>query len=249
LGAGARPRDALEALLAEDDGAGYRQVAVVDAAGEVAVHTGAGCIREAGHLEEDGWSVQANMMASTGVWTGMAEGFRSAEGSLARRLVAALDAGESAGGDIRGRQSAALLVVPAVGEPWRRVCDLRVEDHPEPLVELRRLLDLREAYDLAAEGDELAGKGRHPDAGERYRRAAQLAPGNEELLFWAGLALADAGDVDGGSSHVNHAIAAHPGWRELLARLDPELAPGAERVRAALGIERARGSAPQQAGE
>ena len=240
LAAGARPRDALESLLAEDGGAGYRQVAVVDAAGEVAVHTGEGCIPEAGHMEGGGFSAQANMMSSAGVWPAIAETFATVEGSLARRLLTALDAGEAAGGDVRGRQSAALLVVPAVGEPWRRAVDLRVEDHPEPLAELRRLLRLREAYDLATEADDLVGEGRHTEAGECYRRGSELVPDNVELRFWAGLALAAAGDVSGGAARVSEAIEASPGWQELLGRLAPEVAPGADSVRAALGIERRR---------
>jgi uncharacterized Ntn-hydrolase superfamily protein len=234
LAAGAKPRAALESLLAEDDGAQYRQVAVVDASGGVAVHTGDGCIPEAGHVEGDGFTVQANMMGEGAVWPAMADAFATAEGSLARRLVAALDAGEGAGGDVRGRQSAVLLVVPAVGEPWRRVCELRVEDHVDPLAELRRLLGLREAYDLATEGDDLVGEGRHAEAGERYRRAAELAPGNLELLFWSGLALAQAGQVEEGAARVRDAIDAHAGWADLLARLTDDIAPGAAPIRAAL---------------
>ncbi len=236
LEAGEEPESALSALVADDDAARFRQVAVVDAAGAIAVHTGDGCIEHAGHLTGEGFSVQANMMASPQVWPAMAEAFSSAEGPLARRLLAALDAAEGAGGDVRGRQSAALLVVPAEGEGWRRTVDLRVEDDPEPLAELSRLLYLHQAYTLADVGDELAGKGDHGAAADRYRQVAALAPHSDELLFWAGLSLAQGGEVDEGAAAVQRAIDAHQGWRELLLRLDEEIAPSAESVRRALQI-------------
>jgi uncharacterized Ntn-hydrolase superfamily protein len=237
LNEGESPANALQALLDADEQARVRQVAVVNAGGAVAVHTGEGCIPHAGDAQGDGFSAQANMMASPGVWPAMAEAFSATRGSLARRLLRALDAAEEAGGDIRGRQSSALLVVPAAGEPWRRTADLRVEDHPDPLEELGRLLDLREAYQLADEADSLAAAGRHEDAGERYQRASQLSPDNSELLFWGGLGLAQQGNVDVGAQLVSRAIELSPGWAELLARLDQDIAPAAEPVRGALGIE------------
>jgi uncharacterized Ntn-hydrolase superfamily protein len=142
LEAGRSPSRALEILTEADPGAATRQVAVVDAAGAVAVHTGECCIAEAGHRLGEGWAVQANMMTSPGVPDAMAEAFLAAGGPLADRMLAALDAAEAAGGDIRGRQSAALVVVRGdAGSPaWDNVCDVRVDDHPEPLVELRRLV-------------------------------------------------------------------------------------------------------------
>jgi uncharacterized Ntn-hydrolase superfamily protein len=238
LEAGDAPRAALDRLLAEDEQSRFRQVAVIDRSGAVAIHTGDGCIVHAGHAVGGGFSAQANMMASPEVWPAMAKAYRAAEGPLTRRLLAALQAAEAAGGDVRGRQSAALLVVPAKGEVWEKVADLRVEDDPEPLSELERLLDLRDAYELATQGDDLVGEGRHSEAAERYRRAAELAPDNHELLFWAGLALAQGGDLDAGLERVRRAIELQPGWRDLLANLEPEVAPGAEPVRKALGIEK-----------
>jgi uncharacterized Ntn-hydrolase superfamily protein len=240
LQGGESPGNALQALLDADEQERFRQVAVVDAKGGVAVHTGIGCIPHAGDAQGEGFSAQANMMASSEVWPAMAEAFGAAAGSLARRLLAALEAAEVAGGDVRGRQSAALLVVPAAGEVWEKVADLRVEDDPAPLAELARLLDLRDAYDLAGQGDDLVGEGRHDEAARRYRRASELMPDNDELLFWAGLGVAHGGDVDEGAGYVRRAIEVHDGWRELLARLDPEIAPGAEAVREALGIARFR---------
>jgi uncharacterized Ntn-hydrolase superfamily protein len=238
LAVGETPAAALKVELAADDRARFRQVAAIDHAGRVAAHTGESCIPFAGHLEGNGFSAQANMMASEEVWPAMASAFEAADGPLPRRLLAALDGGEAAGGDVRGRQSAALLVVPAEGEPWRRKVELRVEDHPDPLGELRRLVDLREAYDLADEADELASAGRFEEAGERGRRALELAPDNAELMFWAGLALAHQGQVDRGVTLVRRAIELHAGWADLLGRLSHEIAPGAQVVREVLTLDR-----------
>ncbi len=237
LQTGEAPAAALDALVADDDAARFRQVAVVDVSGAVAVHTGEGCIEHAGHEAGDGFSVQANMMASPEVWPAMAGAFAAADGPLARRLEATLQAGEAAGGDVRGRQSAALLVVPANGDGWRREVELRVEDHPESLAELSRLLDLHDAYALADEADDLAGEGRHDEAADRYKRAAGLAPENEELLFWSGLSVAQGGDVHAGAQAVGRAIDANRGWRELLVRLEDDIAPGAAPVRRELRID------------
>jgi uncharacterized Ntn-hydrolase superfamily protein len=177
------------------------------------------------------------MMASETVWPAMLDAYRAAEGSLAWRLLAALDAAEREGGDVRGRQSAAILVVPVAGEPWETTVSLRVEDDPEPLVELRRLLELHAAYELADEADSLSGAGRYEDATRLYRQASELAPDNAELRFWAGLGMAHAGDLEAGSAFVSEAIAAGRGWRKLLERLPAELAPSAQSVLARLGLE------------
>jgi len=234
LAGGATPEEALARLTAADERAPFRQVAVVDAGGRVATHTGASCIAFAGHQAGDGYSVQANMMAGPEVWPAMARGFEGSSGPLARRLIAALRAAEGAGGDVRGRQSAAIVVAPPDGEPWRLSVDLRVEDHPEPLDEIERLLDLADAYRLASEADDLVGQGRHAEAAALYVRAAELAPGNHELVFWSGLSAAEGGDMDTAVERVRAAIAMQPGWAELLGRLEPEIAPSAAAVRAAL---------------
>ncbi|MET0602539.1 MAG: DUF1028 domain-containing protein [Baekduia sp.] len=235
LAGGAAPGDALAALLAADESAHFRQVAVIGVDGPPATHSGPGCIAYAGHAVGDDFSVQANMMASDAVWPAMAEAFTHATGPLARRMLAALRAAEGAGGDVRGKQSCALVVVPARGEPWERTVELRVEDHPEPLDELERLLRLHDAYTLATAGDDLTGAGRHAEAGEAYRAAAALAPDNHELIFWAGLAEFDHGDRAAGLAQVRSAIALQPGWLALLGRLEPEVAPAAAGVLAALG--------------
>ena len=235
LSGGLDAEEALARLIAEDSGSAGRQVAVVDAAGRVAVHTGEACIALAGHIAAGGVSCQANIMRSESVWPAMLDAFQSTAGTLTMRLLAALDAAEEAGGDLRGRQSAAILVVPAEGERWRTAVSLRVEDHPAPLPELRRLVQLHRAYALASQADVCVNAGRHDEAGELFRRASELAPDNHELRFWAGLGAAQGGDIDAGVAQVREAIAQHPGWRELIERLPPEVAPSAAAVRDRLG--------------
>ena len=228
--------DALAQLVAADPGGPSRQVAVVDAAGRVGVHTGPKCIAYAGHITGEGVSCQANIMASDRVWPAMLDAFEAGagSGSLTTRLLDALDAAEREGGDLRGRQSAAILVVPAHGEPWRTLVSLRVEDHPEPLPELRRVVKLHEAYGLAGQADELLNAGRHDEAARLYVEASECAPDNHELLFWAGLGTVQAGDLDGGVAKVQRAIELQPTWQQLLPRLPAELAPAAPAVLARL---------------
>ncbi len=236
MAAGVPAPDALQRLVAEDPGGPSRQVAVVDAAGRVGAHTGPGCIAYAGHVTGVGVSCQANIMASERVWPAMLDAFNAGAGaaSLTTRLLDALDAAEREGGDLRGRQSAAVLVVPAEGEPWRTLVSLRVEDHPEPLPELRRLVTLHDAYRLAGEADELLNDGRHDEAARLYVEAGESVPDSHELLFWAGLGTVQAGDLEGGVAKVRAAIAMQPAWRELLTRLPAELAPAAPDVLARL---------------
>jgi uncharacterized Ntn-hydrolase superfamily protein len=235
IAAGATAGEALTELIGADPLAAVRQVGVVDASGGVAVHTGPDCIPCAGDAAGAHWTCQANMMARDTVPAAMSAAFEHAAGDLAGRLLAALEAAEGEGGDVRGRQSAALLVVPAEGEPWQARVDLRVEDHRDPLGELRRLLELQRAYELAGRADELMAADHAAEAGELYRRAADLAPGSDELLFWAGLALAQSGDLEAGVDAVRRAIDVHAGWGTLLDRLSPDFAPAGHEVRRALG--------------
>lgn len=228
--------EALAELVAADEHAAERQVAVVDAAGRTAQHTGGACIPHAEEAAGGQFACQANMMALPGVPDAMAGAFDAAAGSLSGRLLAALDAAEAAGGDVRGRQSAALLVVPGEGEPWRRLVDLRVEDHHDPLGELRRLTALHAAYASASRADDEVAAGRHAAAAALYEEASALAPGHAELLFWAGLGAAQSGELDLAAERVRDAIATSPGLATLLQRLTPEVAPGAAAVRGALGL-------------
>jgi uncharacterized Ntn-hydrolase superfamily protein len=225
---------ALKRLLAEDPLAASRQVAIVDAHGEVAAHPGEACMAFAGDVQAEAVSCQANIMATGEVWPAMLQAYAGAAGRLSARLIAVLNAAEAAGGDLRGRQSAAILVVPAAGDPWATVTALRVEDHPDPLGELGRLARLDAAYRLADEGDERLAAGRHDEASALFARACELAPESDELRFWAGLGAAQIGDMDAALAHVRAAIDVHPGWLELLRRLTPDLAPSAPAVLAAL---------------
>ncbi|MFL5825214.1 MAG: DUF1028 domain-containing protein [Thermoleophilaceae bacterium] len=226
MAAGRKPFEALHELTSQDQEADVRQVGMANAAGEVAVHTGPRCIREAGHATGEGVSCQANMMRRDTVWGAMLAAYERTPGDLAARMMAALDAAEAEGGDIRGRQSAAVLVV----SPDRRL-DLRVEDHTDPLGELRRLLALRHAYDHADRGDDLAALGDVEGAMREYSRALELAPGNVEVAFWTGVSLAAAGRMDEARPYLDQAFQAGDGWAELLRRLpasglfpeDPEL--------------------------
>ena len=188
----------------------------------------------AGDVQGDGVSCQANIMSTAHVWPAMLEAYAAGHDSLTVRLLTALNVGEAAGGDLRGRQSAAVLVVPASGHPWETVTSLRIEDHPDPLVELGRLAKLDEAYRIAATGDDRLAEGRYEEAFALFTRACGLAPESDELRFWAGLGAAEVGDMNTALTHVRAAIAVHDGWLELLRRLTPDLAPAAPAVLAAL---------------
>ena len=232
---GSSAPDALSELLALDELAEVRQVGVVDAEGRVSVHTGSECIPCAGDASGPYWTCQANMMASETVPAAMSAAFERSSGDLAERMMHALEAAEGEGGDVRGRQSAAIIVVAADGEPWQMRVQLHVEDHQEPLAELRRLLVLHRAYEMAGRADERLASERPGEAGPLYREAAELAPESDELLFWSGLALAHTGDLDTGTDAVRRAIEKHSGWGVLLDRLSPTFAPAGEDVRRALG--------------
>jgi len=213
---------ALADLLAADEGRELRQVAMVDARGQVAAHTGQRCMAAAGHEVGDAFSVQANIMATAEVWPAMAGAYRTARGDLADRLLAALDAAQAAGGDLRGKQSAALLIVGAqrCAEPWAGVrVDLRVDDHPEPLAELRRLLTVHRAYEHMNAGDDLLGQSRVEEALVEYRTAAQMAPDIPELPFWHAVTLADIGRVGEALPLFRTVFAADPNLATLVERL------------------------------
>jgi uncharacterized Ntn-hydrolase superfamily protein len=220
--AGASAPEALHRLLAEDRQERVRQVAFIDRHGRVATHTGARCIREAGHRVADGVSAQANIMERTRVPDAMVAAFRAADGDLAGRLLEALEAAEREGGDLRGRQSAALVVVAprASGRPTEdRLFDLRVDDHPDPVAELRRLLALSRAYERVDIGDELAAAGNVEAALAEYAAAHSEQPDSAELAFWHGVALAANGREDEARPLLERAYAQGEGWRELLRRL------------------------------
>jgi len=232
--AGKDAAQALQALLAIDEHANVRQVGMVDANGVVANHTGNMSIDE--HCDHAGvnYTVQANLMWKPTVCDAMAAAFEAAEGDLAQRLMQALQAAENEGGDMRGKQSAALLVVsgdrsqPAWGG---RIIDLRVEDSTQPLPEMWRLLTMARAYNLMNAGDEYMTVDEFEKAVEAYRDAEALVPDSHEMIFWHAATLAAGGHVDEALPLFSKAFAMWPKWRELVTRLpasgllpdDPEL--------------------------
>ena len=220
--AGKSARQSLDGLIASDPGKDVRQVAMVDAKGTVAAHTGAKCIPAAGHIEGEQFTVEANLMLNAKVWPAMAKAYRESKGDLADRMLAALDAAQSVGGDIRGRQSAAILIVSRkpTGKPWQdRIMDLRVEDHPEPLKELRRLVTVHRAYqhmnagDLATEHNDIDG------ALKEYGAAMEMTPDNLEMKYWTAVALVNAGRLEKSLPLFKEIFAADPNWAELTPRL------------------------------
>lgn len=220
--AGKPAPDALKALLSADADREVRQVAMVDAKGRVAAHTGNKCIAAAGHEAGEGFSVQANLMDKPTVWPAMARAFRSKKGDLAERMIAAMRAAEGEGGDIRGKQSAALVIVraQASGQPWNdRLFDLRVEDHPDPVGELERLVKLRRAYRHMDEGDGHVTAGRWEAARKSYAEAAKLAPGIVEMPFWQAVALASQGKRDEALPLFKAVFAKEPVYKRLVPRL------------------------------
>lgn len=215
---------ALKTLLGADKGRDFRQVAMLDARGGVGVHTGRRCIPEAGHIEATNFTVQANMMLNDEVWPAMAKRFQQWKGSLAERLMATLEAGEEAGGDIRGKQSAALLVVrgKASGNIWEdRVVDLRVDDAREPLEELKRLLKVHRAYRHMNMGDEALEREDMPLAMKHYSTAEALFPRNLEMRFWHAVTLANNGRLEDALPIFKKVFSRDEDWRKLAERLVP----------------------------
>lgn len=214
---------ALHQLLTDDPQEPVRQVAMIDRGGRVAVHTGSRCIVHAGHAVGDQVSAQANIMERDTVPAAMVRAYSAAAGGgFAERLLAALEAAEAEGGDLRGRQSAALVVVSprTTGSPAEdRPIDLRVDDHPDPVGDLRRLLGMRRAYSRVDAGDQLAAAGDVDGALAEYEAAHRSQPDNAELAFWHGVALAASGREEDAAPILRKAFEAHAGWIELLERL------------------------------
>jgi uncharacterized Ntn-hydrolase superfamily protein len=214
--------DALQALLAVDKGRDGRQVAMIDVNGNVAAHTGKKSIAAAGHHMGDNYSVQANLMAKDTVWPAMARAYENTKGTLAERMLAALDAAEAEGGDIRGRQSVAIVVVSGkkTGDFWKdRILDLRVEDHPEPLQELRRLMTIRKALQHAIQADAFLEKKDVDSAAGEYEKVMKLAPDYVELSFWHALGLYKAGQEKSALDLFQKVVRREPLWLEVLDRL------------------------------
>ena len=214
--------DALKALLAGDEGREVRQVAMIDAQGRVDAWTGKNDIQAAGHIVGKNYSVQANLMSNDRVWPAMSRAFETTKGDLAERMLAALDAAQGAGGDIRGRQSAALIIVTGkpTGKPWTdRVFDLRVDDSLEPLKELRRLVTLQRAYNHMNAGDLAVEKKDNEGALREYGAAEKLVPDNAEMIYWHAVALVNMGRVEESLPLFRKVFAMDKNWAELTPRL------------------------------
>lgn len=222
LKTGLTAQQTLDALIVSDEGQVWRQLAIVDAKGNVAVHTGEKCIKEAGHVTGNGFSVQANMMENDKVWGAMAAAYEKAEGTLAERMMAAMEAAQATGGDIRGKQSAAMLVVAAkpTDKPWiDRKVDLRIEDHPTPVKELRRLLKIHYAYQHMNAGDVAMEHGDIEKAIAEYGAAEELFPENEEMKYWHAINLVNAGRVEEALPMLAIIFKKNENWRTLTPRL------------------------------
>jgi uncharacterized Ntn-hydrolase superfamily protein len=214
--------DALKALLAGDEGRDVRQVAMIDAQGRVDAWTGKSDIQAAGHHVGKDYSVQANLMSNDRIWPAMAAAFEAAKGDLAERMLAALDAAQAAGGDIRGKQSAALIVVSGkpTGQAWKdRVFDLRVDDSEAPLKELRRLVTLQRAYNHMNAGDLAVEKKDNEGALREYGAAEKLVPDNAEMIYWHAVALVNMGRVEESLPLFKRVFAMDRNWIELTPRL------------------------------
>ncbi|NWF89573.1 MAG: DUF1028 domain-containing protein [Ignavibacteriaceae bacterium] len=221
---GKTPQQIVDELIASDEGREFRQLAVLDAKGNASSFTGKKCIQPAGNIVGDGFSVQANLMANDKVWPAMAEAFKNSKGPLAERMLTALEAAENAGGDIRGKQSAALLVVrgKSTGKIWDdRLVDLRVDDNPEPLVELRRLLKVHRAYEHMNNGDLAVEKNDMEKAMLEYSAAMQMFPENLEMKYWTAITLANNGKFNEALPMLKDIFAKDKNWKELTSRLIP----------------------------
>lgn len=220
--AGKSAPDALKSLTAGDEGREVRQVAMIDAQGRVDAWTGKKDIQAAGHIIGNNYSVQANLMLSDTVWPAMSAAFENTKGDLTERMLAALEAAQTAGGDIRGKQSAALIVVTGkpTGQAWKdRVFDLRVDDSSEPLIELRRLVKLQRAYNHMNAGDLAVEHKDNEGALREYGAAEKLVPDNAEMIYWHAIALVNMGRVDESLPLFRRVFAMDPNWATLTPRL------------------------------
>lgn len=214
----------VEALIASDEGRDVRQLAVLSVDGSAAAYTGKNCIPGAGHVVGDNYSVQANLMMNDKIWSAMSEAFENAEGSLAQRMITALEAAQNAGGDIRGKQSASILIVKgkSTGKIWEdRLIDLRVEDHSDPVKELKRLLRVHRAYEHMNNGDLAVELGDMPLAMKEYSAAEKMFPDNEEMKYWHAVTLVNNGKLEDALPLFKTVFSKNKNWMELTPRLVP----------------------------
>lgn len=219
---GLPPQQALNALLAHDEGEMFRQVAFMNTKGEVATHTGSACIEAAGHKQGKNFSVQANMMLNHTVWQAMATAFETTTGDFSERIISALKAAQNEKGDIRGSQSAAILIVKAesMGNPWEDiVMDLRVEDHNNPVEELERLVKVHKAYDFMNKGDLAMEAGDTKLAESLYLSAQNLFPDNLEMKYWYAVNLLNNKEFEKAHPVLKDIFSQDSNWKTLTSRL------------------------------
>jgi uncharacterized Ntn-hydrolase superfamily protein len=219
---GKTAKEVVKALIEADEGRDVRQLAIIDVHGNVAAHTGKRCIDEAGHIVGDNFSVQANMMLKKTVPKAMAKAFRNSEGPLAERMMAALQAAQAEGGDIRGKQSAALIVVKGTssGKVWEdRIIDLRVEDHPDAVQEIERVLKVYRAYEFMNAGDLALEHNDVEGALNAYGSAEAMFPDNLEMTYWHAISLANIGRIDDAIPMLRDIFRKDNNWRTLTERL------------------------------
>jgi uncharacterized Ntn-hydrolase superfamily protein len=221
---GMTAKEVVELLISTDEEREVRQLAIVDSKGNSFAFTGSKCISGAGHVVGDNYSVQANMMLNDRIWGAMSRAFEESEGPLAERLISALEAAQNAGGDIRGKQSACLLVVrgDATGNLWEdRLIDLRVEDNPEPVDEIKRLLKVYRAYEHMNKGDLAVEKNDMKLAMDEYYAAMKMFPENLEMKYWTAVTLANTGEIEKSLPMFKEIFAEDINWKELTKRLPP----------------------------
>jgi len=239
---GMNANDVLDKLIGEDEGRDLRQLAVLDVNGNVKSYTGKNCIYGAGNIVGENYSVQANLMLNDKVWSAMSEAYENSTGPLAERMIAALEAAENAGGDIRGKQSACLLIVrgEATGNLWEdRLIDLRVDDDPEPIEELKRLLKVHRAYGHMNNGDVAVEHGDMELAMKEYMAAEEMFPDNEEMKFWHAVTLVNNGDLENALPIFKEVFIKNENWKTLTPRLLPTglLKADEEQLRKILSVE------------
>ena len=219
---GKSAQEVVDIMIEADEGRDFRQLAVVDKDGNTANYTGSKCIIAAGDYNEKGFSVQANLMKNDEVWPVMADAYKNAKGPFADRLIQALEAAQSVGGDIRGKQSAAILIVKAEssGKIWEDV-DLRItiDDHKEPLKELRRVYNVKLAYDHMNKGDYYVEKNDMTNALKEYGTAQKMFPDNLEMKYWTAIALANSNRMAEALPIFKSIFYHNENWRILTPRL------------------------------
>ena len=222
LKSGKMPQEVIQELLNSDDGKAFRQVSIINTNGDVSTHTGEKCIANASHITGDGYSVQANMMLNDKVVPAMSEAFKNSTGPLAERMIEALKAAQKAGGDIRGQQAASLLIVKtkSTGKIWEdRLIDLRVEDHPEAVNEIARLLKVFRAYEHMNNGDLAIEKNNEEMALQEYHAAQEMFPDNLEMQYWTAVSLANIGKIDDALDIFKTVFRTDRNWHTLTSRI------------------------------